>query len=160
MLLGIPTNATYEYTLQALEDRFGDQHFAAAYRCQLTTRTLKGREFLQDFASAIELLAHRAYPNLSEDNIGREVRKSFAYGVQEPDIKIQLLLEAEKTVNEALRQTLELQAVLVAARPHENNIKIYRRSRSPPPPHPAKRREALRMLELWRTRPLRKGSRK
>jgi hypothetical protein len=39
VLPGIPTNTTYENTLQALEDRFGDQHFAAAYRCQLTSRT-------------------------------------------------------------------------------------------------------------------------
>jgi hypothetical protein len=41
VLPGIPANTTYENTLQALEDRFGDQHFAAAYRCQLTTRTQK-----------------------------------------------------------------------------------------------------------------------
>jgi hypothetical protein len=40
VLPGIPTNTTYENTLQVLEDRFGDQHFAAAYRCQLT-RTQK-----------------------------------------------------------------------------------------------------------------------
>jgi translation initiation factor 2B subunit (eIF-2B alpha/beta/delta family) len=60
----IPTNTTYKNTLQALEDRFGDQHFAAAYRCQLTTRTQKAGESLQDFATAIELLAHRAYPTL------------------------------------------------------------------------------------------------
>jgi hypothetical protein len=32
VLPGTPTNATYEYTLQAVEDRFGDRHFAAAYR--------------------------------------------------------------------------------------------------------------------------------
>jgi hypothetical protein len=36
VLYGIPTNTTYEGTLQALEDQFGDQHFGAAYRCQLT----------------------------------------------------------------------------------------------------------------------------
>jgi hypothetical protein len=41
VLYGIPADTTYEETLQALEDRFGDQHFAAAYRCQLTTRTQK-----------------------------------------------------------------------------------------------------------------------
>jgi hypothetical protein len=45
MLLRILTNMTYKDTLQALEDRFGDQHFAATYRCQLT-RTQKARESL------------------------------------------------------------------------------------------------------------------
>jgi hypothetical protein len=39
VLHGIPTRTTYEDRLQALEDRFGDQHFAAAYRSQRTTRT-------------------------------------------------------------------------------------------------------------------------
>jgi hypothetical protein len=45
---------------------------------------------------------------------------------------MKLLLGGEKTVNEALRQALELQAVLVAARPHKNNTKIYWGSRSLP----------------------------
>jgi hypothetical protein len=40
----------------------------------------------------------------------------FADGVEDPAIKIQLLVGGEKMVNEALRQALELQAVLLAAR--------------------------------------------
>jgi hypothetical protein len=50
----------YDDTLQVLEDRSGDQHYAAAYRCQLTTRTKKAGESVQDFVTAIEQLAHRA----------------------------------------------------------------------------------------------------
>jgi hypothetical protein len=84
VLPGIPTNTIYDDTLQPLEDRFGDQHFAAAYRCQLTTRIQKAGESLQDFATAVELLAHRAYPTLPEDHIGTEIEKAFAYGVQAP----------------------------------------------------------------------------
>ncbi|XP_033609725.1 uncharacterized protein LOC117282787 [Cryptotermes secundus] len=124
ILPGIPANTTYEETLQALEDRFGDQHFAAAYHCQLRTRTQKPTESLQDFATAIELLALRAYPNLPANHIGREAGKAFVYGIRDADIKIQLLLGGEKTVNEALRQALELQAVLVAARPHGDSTKF------------------------------------
>jgi hypothetical protein len=131
VLPGIPTNTTYENTLQALEDRFGDQNFAAAYRCQLT-RTQKAGESMQNFATAIEELAHRAYPTLPVDHIGREKGKAFANGVQDPDTKIQMLLGGEKTVNEDLRQTLELQAVLVTARTYKNNIKTYRQDQSPP----------------------------
>jgi hypothetical protein len=84
VLPGIPTNTSYGDTLQALEDRFGGQHFAAAYRCQLTTRTQEAGETLQDFATVTELLAHRAYPTLPEDHIGREAAKAFAYGVEDP----------------------------------------------------------------------------
>jgi hypothetical protein len=75
VLPGIPTNTIYDYTLQALEGRFGDQHFAAAYRCQLTARTQKARESQQDFSMAIELLAHRAYSTVPEVHIGREAGK-------------------------------------------------------------------------------------
>jgi hypothetical protein len=102
VLPSIPTNMTYQDTLQALENRFGDQHIAAAYHCQLTARTQKVGESLQNFAMAIELLAHRAYPTLPKDHIGREAGKAFTYGVEDTDIKIQLLL-GDKTVNEALR---------------------------------------------------------
>jgi hypothetical protein len=104
VLPGIPANTTYENTLQALEDRFGDQHFAAAYRCQLTTRIQKAGESLQDFATAIELLAQRAHSTLFEDHMGREAWKVFAFGVQDSDTKIQLLLGGEMTVNVDLRQ--------------------------------------------------------
>jgi hypothetical protein len=54
------------------------------------------------------------------------------YGVKEPDIKIQLLLGGERMVNKALRQALELQAILVAARPHQNNTNLYQGNWSPP----------------------------
>jgi hypothetical protein len=118
-------------TLQTIEDRFGDQHFAASYRCQLTTRTQKAGKSLQDFATDIEQLAHRAYPTLSEDHMRREAGKSFSKWLRDPDIKIQLLLGGEKTVSPALRKALELHAVMVAARPHQNTHKTYRGNRSP-----------------------------
>jgi hypothetical protein len=50
-----------------------------------------------------------------------------------PDIKIQLLLGGEKTVNEALRQALELQAALLTARPLKITTKIYGGTDRPPP---------------------------
>jgi hypothetical protein len=45
VLHGIATNTTYKGTLQPLEERFGGQHFSAAYRCQLT-RTREAGESL------------------------------------------------------------------------------------------------------------------
>jgi hypothetical protein len=152
VLHGILTNTTYEGTLQALDDRFGDQHFAAAYCCQLTTRTQEAGESLQDFAMAIEQLAHRAYPTLPEEHVWREAGRAFAYRVADPDIKIQLLLGGGKMVNEALRQALELQAVLIAAKPEKL------RQDTPGEPvltQPTKRHKTVGMLELWRARPFR-----
>jgi hypothetical protein len=130
VLHGIPKSATYEETLQALEERFGDQHFAAAFRSQLKTRTQKAGESLQDFATAVEQLAHRAYSTLPEDHIRREAGKAFADGVEDQDIKMSQLI-GQKTANKALRQALELQAVFLAARPHKTSTKILWGSRSP-----------------------------
>jgi hypothetical protein len=48
--------------------------------------------------------------------VRRKAGKAFVNGVEDPDVKIQLLVGGEKTVNEALRQALELQAVFLAAR--------------------------------------------
>jgi hypothetical protein len=144
VLYGILTDTTYEETLRALEDGFGDQSFSAAYRCQLTSRTQKAGESLQDFATAIEQLAHRAYPTLPEDHVRREAGRVFTYGVRDPDIKIQLLLGGEKSVNETLGQALELQAIWVAASPAQNNTATYGGNRSPP----ARRRE-IRRLGCW-----------
>jgi hypothetical protein len=77
-------------------------------------------------------LAHRAYPALSEDCIRREVGKMLANGVEEPVIKFQLLLGGEKTVKEALRQALELQAMLLTARPQNASTRKFWGSHSPP----------------------------
>jgi hypothetical protein len=79
----------------------------------------KCRRILDEFATAVEQLAHRAYPALLKDHIRREAGKAFADGVEDTTIKIQLLLGGEKTVNEVLRQVLELQAMLQAARPQK-----------------------------------------
>jgi hypothetical protein len=58
--------------------------------------TQKTRESLQDFATVTEQLAHRACPTLPENHMWRVLGKAFAYGVEEPNIIIQLLFKEEK----------------------------------------------------------------
>jgi hypothetical protein len=122
----------YEETLQALQDRFGDQHFAALFRSQLTTRIQRAGESLQDFAIAIEQLAHHDYPTLPDEHIRREAGRVFVDRIEDPDIKIKLLLGGEKMVNKALRQALELQAVLLVASPHKSSTMTFWGRRLPP----------------------------
>jgi hypothetical protein len=154
VLYWIPKDVTDKETFQALEDRFGDQHFDTIYRSQQKTWTQKVEESLQDFATATEQLAHCAYPTLHEDHIRKEAGKAFTDRAEDSDIKIQLLLGGEKTVSEALWQALELQAVLLAARPHKTNNGAFWGSWSTPsPPNQEKECKAIRMLELWRARP-------
>jgi hypothetical protein len=49
----------------------------------------------------------------------------FAYGVEDPAIKVQLLLGGQKIVNEALKQDLELHAVLLAGRLHKMSTRTF-----------------------------------
>jgi hypothetical protein len=49
----------------------------------------------------------------------------FADAVQDPDIKVQLLLEGQETVIEAFRQVLELQAILLAAKPRKTSPRTF-----------------------------------
>jgi hypothetical protein len=51
----IPKEETYEI-IEALEDRFGDQPLAAAYRIQLKTRKQRAGEALQEIATAVKQL--------------------------------------------------------------------------------------------------------
>jgi hypothetical protein len=72
-------------------------------------------------------------------------------GVGDTDIKIKLLLGGEKTVNEALRQALELQAVSVAARPQNNSTTVWGNRSSPT----RAEGKIVGMLALWSARSLR-----
>jgi hypothetical protein len=131
VLPSIPTNTTYENTFQAQEDRFGDQHFAVAYRYQVRTRTQKAGDSLQDIATALELLTHRANPTLPEDHIRREAGKTFAYWVLDPD-KNSTAARGRKDSKRGPGQAKKLQAVLAAARSYEINTMTYRQNQSPP----------------------------
>jgi hypothetical protein len=85
---------TCEETLEALEDHFEDQHLATTYRSQLKMTQVVG-ESLQEFATAFEQLVHNACPALPEDHMRREADKAFANSIEDPTVKIQLLLGGE-----------------------------------------------------------------
>jgi hypothetical protein len=84
MLHGVPKGVTYEQTLKALEDLFRDQHLAAAYCSQVKMRTQRIGESVQEFATAVEQLAHRSCPALPKDHVMREAGKVFIDGVEDP----------------------------------------------------------------------------
>jgi hypothetical protein len=68
---------------------------------------------LQEFATGVKQLAHQAYTAPPKDNVRRQADKAFADGVdvEDPAIKIQMLLGGEETVNKAIRHALKLLAV-------------------------------------------------
>jgi hypothetical protein len=75
---------------------------------------LQGKLYLR----CLPLIPKRgAYPALSEDNVKSEAGRTFAEGVEDPEMKTQLLLRGDKKkANEALRQALELLTMFLTVR--------------------------------------------
>jgi hypothetical protein len=58
----------YEETIKALDNCFGEQHLAKAYRNQLKTRIQSAGVPLQESAITIEQSASCVYPAVPEDH--------------------------------------------------------------------------------------------
>jgi hypothetical protein len=77
-------------------------------------RTKLSAESLQKFAAAIEQLTHQPLAGLPEDFIHRD---AFINGVKDHEVKQHLLVGGERSLNEPLNQTLQLQAAKISDGP-------------------------------------------
>lgn len=91
VLHGIPTEATYEEIIEALESR-----------SQLKTKTQIVGVLLMACATTIEQLTHRAHIGLPEYYIRKEAAHCFINGIRDRDMKQQLLMGGERTLSKAL----------------------------------------------------------
>jgi uncharacterized protein YhaN len=76
VLHSVLAEASYEDIVGTLQDRFGDHPLAAAYRSHLKARVQTGGETMQEFAVAIEQLAHRALVGLPVGHIQTGARRA------------------------------------------------------------------------------------
>jgi hypothetical protein len=98
-----------------LKGHFRDQ-LAVAYWSQLKARTQVCGELLHKFAVAIKQLAHWVIIRLPEDFIHRQAAYTFTDRVKDQDVKRHLLMDSERSFNEALNPALKLVAAKKAAR--------------------------------------------
>jgi hypothetical protein len=63
----VPAGAAYEDIVAALKGSYGDQQLAAAYGAQLKAKVQLIGKTLQEFAAAVEQLAHRVLVGLPVD---------------------------------------------------------------------------------------------
>ncbi|XP_069698171.1 uncharacterized protein [Periplaneta americana] len=115
ILHSVPEDGTAAEIMAALEGRYGDHQLAAAFRTQLKTRAQQSGESLQEFAMAVEQLAHKALRGLPNDFIAGEAAYTFGSGVRDPEIRQQLLLAEHRTINAALSAALRMEAAKSAA---------------------------------------------
>jgi hypothetical protein len=116
-LHSVPAEASYEDIVGALQDRFGDHQLTTAYRSHLKARVQTGGETLQEFAAAVEQVAHRALVGLPVGYIRTETAHAFIHGIRDREVKQHLLMGGGRTLNEAPNQALKLEAAKAAAWP-------------------------------------------
>jgi hypothetical protein len=82
VLHNVPGEASYEDIVGALQDRFRDHQLATAYRSQLKARVQTSGETLQEFAAAVEQLAHQHLLGFPSATFRRRMptRSSMEYG--------------------------------------------------------------------------------
>jgi hypothetical protein len=114
ILHGIPTEATYEKVTAVSENRYSDHHTEEVFQAQKKRRTQCIKGSMQEFATAIEYLAHRAHVELPEYLISTEATRVFTNGVSEQEIRRQLLLGCNKTLSEAVNEALDMEAANTA----------------------------------------------
>jgi hypothetical protein len=101
----------------ALEDRFEDQRLAAGCRRQLRKRT-RGNDggSRRKFEATRGRLTRSAVPAPRKSHGLKETGKTLGNGIKDRDIKQRLRLGREKTLNEALGQKFEPEAVKIGSR--------------------------------------------
>jgi hypothetical protein len=88
------------------------------------------------YATAIEQVIHRASLALHKEHVRRGTHKAFGNGIRDRGIKQQLFLGGQRTLNEALKQTLVLEVLKLAVgfsiRLRRTSDRAWRKSWSPP----------------------------
>jgi hypothetical protein len=148
VLHSVPAGESYEDIVGTLQDRFGDHQLAAVYQSQLKARVQTSGEILQEFAAAVEQLAHRALVELPVGHIQTEAVHAFINGIRDREVKQHLLMSGDRTLNEALNQASKLEAAKAAAWPTARMREVTRVpiARSPTPPE---RRRSERPVCWW-----------
>jgi hypothetical protein len=87
---------TYEETVRALDDRFGDKCLAAGCRNQLETWTQIIGGSLQEFATTVKELTHHAFPALHMDHVHRGPCRAFGNDIRDQGINSSYFWETRK----------------------------------------------------------------
>jgi hypothetical protein len=107
-----------------------------------------GGETLQEFAAAVEQLAHQALVGLPADHIQTEAAHAFIDVIRDREVKQYLLLGGARTLNEALNQAVKLEAAKAAAWPAAR-LREATRVPTERPPTPSECRRSERPVCWW-----------
>ena len=113
----------FEAIVLALKSRFGSVNKAEVFRSELQTRIKGKNESIPELAQSIKKLTRKAYPGASLDVIETLALDYFIDAIPFRDIRIRLREVCPKTVSEAEKIAVRLDAVHIADKSRNCNIK-------------------------------------
>lgn len=113
----------FDQIVSALKNRFGSVNKAEVFRSELQTRVKGKNETIPELAQSIKKLTRKAYPSAKADVIEILALDYFIDAIPYKDIRIRLREVCPKTVSEAEKIAVRLDAVHVADKSRNCNVK-------------------------------------
>ena len=102
---------TYAALVDRLQRRYGSEHQADSYQCQLSTRQQKSNESLQALCDDVEKLAILGYPDSPADKRESAVAlPAFLRAMTDKDLSAEVWRQKPKTLRDALAEVLRAEA--------------------------------------------------
>lgn len=106
----------FKELVSRLEMRFGEKHLIEMYRSELRNRAQKEKESLQEYEADIVRLVKIAYPTAPDDIYESLAVDKFLDGIRDVETKQAVKLARPRTINDALAQALEFEAIRKSSR--------------------------------------------
>jgi len=106
------TRADFDLATAAMKSRFEPESKKELYRTQLLTRKKKQGEGWAAFGDDLRILADRAYPDLPEEARERFALNQYLAQLDNPQVAFSVKQTKPKTVDDAVRSTLEMESFL------------------------------------------------
>lgn len=104
----------FKILVSALSNRFGSENRAEVFRSNLQSKVREKNETIPEFAQSIKKLTRKAYPSASPDVIELLALDHFIDALPETDIRLRLREVGPRTLSEAERIAVRLEAHRVA----------------------------------------------
>ena len=115
------TACTYMELCDALESRFAPANQTELYRAMLREKRQKAAETLPELGESIRRLAHLAYPTAPREVTEMIAKDQFVDALIDFDMRLRIQQSRPKSLNEAIRLAVEIEAFSRAERQRRPN---------------------------------------
>ena len=106
----------FQEAIEALRKRFEPESKKELYMAELQTRMKRRNEDWSLFGDDLKQLADKAYPELAEEARKRFALNQYLAHLSHPQVAFSVKQSKPKSVDEAVRLTLEMESYLLSSR--------------------------------------------